>query len=118
MSECEFKYGDKVEVRDWDNEEWVLRTFLAYQPAHDFPYFCGDVEESEIYAWNQARKPLPKIKPGHPIAVMGFGNSWVLRWFERFDKNGQPVDSLGHTFFRYKLLPNYDYSADPPKLEE
>ena len=122
MSECEFKYGDKVEVRDWDNEEWELRTFLAYQPAHDFPYFCGGIEESEYYTWQQARKPLPKIKPGQPIMVRDRGKTWEIDWFyefrSRFIYTKTSPEYAPIWWDEFKCLPGYDYSADPPNLDE
>ena len=43
--ECPFKKGDRVLVRDYDDEKWLDQIFIDYEEGAIFQYVCED----EIY---------------------------------------------------------------------
>ena len=130
MYECNFKYGEEIEVRDKKYHEWKTRYFYAYQPNALMPFVASNLNAntsgSSIAAWKYARYPTPKIKPGHPIMVRGksyVNGNFRIAWFKRFDDNGVwAVDLKEHIQSRtqheslwpdWELLPNYNYKKDP-----
>jgi hypothetical protein len=52
--ECLFKYGERIFIRDDENEEWEKVIFLAYLPGAHFPYIC--VQSLCLDAFEEGRK--------------------------------------------------------------
>ena len=67
-TEPEFKWGDKVLVRDVDGEEWKQMVYVAINPKLDFKYIVVDSLLGHVYVAQQC-KPLP-IVPTIPEMTM------------------------------------------------
>ena len=68
----QFEYGELVEVRDHDNDEWQKRHYLMTAPEGKFRYFTVypdtrldgfRIQEFEVYPFAQIRK-IQKPEPG------------------------------------------------------
>jgi len=121
MSECEFVYGEKIEVKNDERDLWEGgRIFLTYLPEHPFPYFVTkNPKQSLATCWRYARRPLPAIKPGQPIMVRNsVSEIWSLGWFKGFQRDIEGltvVKTFGNVPWRmWAKLEGYDYTQKPP----
>jgi len=81
----EFKFGEKVLVRDDEDQEWKEAIFLTYRENNEYPYRCGINDEDEsldknwMYRYAKKIEKTENLKPGDE----------VLAW--DYDKRGKIV---------------------------
>jgi len=108
----DFKYGDRVEVRDTDSGKWSAAFFVAMDHnSGGYPYVCRKSGHPAAIGVRHCRRARQDLKPGQPVVVWDEScSSKYLRWFD-FWEDGKVVCKSGQSWDNYALLKNYAYSA-------
>jgi hypothetical protein len=92
----EFKKGDRVLVRDSENEKWHRKYFSHYEPDNSLPYYCfafGRDEwagDGETNNWKFCKKweEVTKFKKGDKVVVWNLDEGMnERRIFSHYDPN-------------------------------
>lgn len=51
--ECPFRKGDRVLVRDTDEEAWIFETFDSYEGGNEYPYDCKENVSKQCIPYNE-----------------------------------------------------------------
>lgn len=51
--ECPFRKGDKVLVRDTDEDAWIFETFDSYEGGNEYPYDCNKDVYKQCIPYNE-----------------------------------------------------------------
>lgn len=72
MPKDDFKKGERVEVRDDEDEDWEEATFLCMDEESEFPYVAKPYGVADGFKFCRRPQPQaarPRIEPGTPIEV-------------------------------------------------
>jgi len=117
----EFKYGDRVEVRDRDDVGWIQAIFIVHDNTK-YKYITRYVDSECAVGHKYCRHARPDMKPGQPIVVWTVTDVMSdkrIRIFSYWTEDGLCgcfdsgcLESLHVSCWSgYALLKNYDYSA-------
>ena len=116
----EFKYGDRVEIRNAEHQIWCPAMFVAIDDGSEYPFVAHEYNLSSAHAYAQCRHARPDLKPGQPVVVwsqeMNLRGRKYIRLFVSWDDSrdvimAKGIDSKAVPYCKYALLKNYDYSA-------
>lgn len=51
--ECPFRKGDRVLVRDEDEDAWIFETFDSYEGGNEYPYDCKEDVHKQCIPYNE-----------------------------------------------------------------
>ena len=51
--ECPFRKGDRVLVRDEDEDAWIFETFYSYEGGNEYPYDCKEDVHKQCIPYNE-----------------------------------------------------------------
>lgn len=51
--ECQFRKGDRVLVRDEDEDAWIFETFDSYEGGNEYPYDCKEDVHKQCIPYNE-----------------------------------------------------------------
>lgn len=52
-TECPFQKGDRVLVRDEDEDAWIFETFDSYEGGNEYPYDCKENVSKQCIPYNE-----------------------------------------------------------------
>jgi len=116
----DFKYGDRVEVRNEDHLTWCLAKFIAVDEWSKYKFVAHEDGCASAHAYAQCRHARPDLKPGQPVVVwsqeMNLRGRKYIRLFVSWDDSrdvimAKGIDSKAVPYCKYALLKNYAYSA-------
>ena len=111
VTKDDFKKGDRVEVRDEDDEDWEPATFLCMDEESAFKYVAKPFGVADGFRYCRRAAPKrPHIEPGTPIEVWDdAGEKPAVRRFSKWISGSGPyIVSTGDVGWKHcrVLVPN------------